>query len=154
MGHSTDRDRIRSLMPKPPEVVRSCPGSSASAAGHVSTLVPPGSDGQRRRAQETGDGLGYDVQSFELSGEELYIEVKATGLAAEIPFYFSSAELDFARRHLQTYALYRVSQVDDSPQFLVLRGPDITNLEMVPVTYQARLPRGSANGNEPQDDSR
>jgi hypothetical protein len=24
---------------------------------------------------------------------------------------------------------------------------------MVPVTYQARLPRGSANGNETQDDS-
>jgi Domain of unknown function (DUF3883) len=104
-------------------------------------------------AREIGDGLGYDVQSFELSGEELYIEVKATGLAVDTPFYFSSAELDFARRHLQTYALYRVSQVDDSPQFFVLRGPDITNLEMVPVTYQARLPRGSANGNAPQDES-
>ena len=96
-------------------------------------------------------GLGYDIQSFELSGKKLHIEVKATGLAAETPFYFSSAELDFARRHLQTNALYRVSQVDDSPQFFVLRGPDITNLEMVPVTYQARLPRGSANVNEAQD---
>jgi hypothetical protein len=104
-------------------------------------------------ARDIGDGLGYDVQSFELSGQDLYIEVKATSLAAETPFYFSSAELDFARRHLQAYALYRVSQVDDSPQFFVLRGPDITNLEMVPVTYQARLPRGSANGNETQDDS-
>lgn len=27
-------------------------------------------------AKEIGDGLGYDVLSFELSGEELYIEVK------------------------------------------------------------------------------
>ena len=103
-------------------------------------------------ARDIGDGLGYDVQSFELSGDKLYIEVKATGLAAETPFYFSSAELDFARRHSQTYALYRVSQVDDSPQFFVLRGPDIPSLEMVAVTYQARLPRESANGNETQDD--
>jgi hypothetical protein len=72
-------------------------------------------------ARDIADGLGYDVLSFELSGEELYIEVKTTGLAAETPFYFSSAELDFARRHAQSYALYRVSQVDDWPQFFVLR---------------------------------
>jgi len=95
-------------------------------------------------AREIGDGLGYDVLSFQVSGAELYIEVKTTGLAAETPFYVSSAELDFAHRHVESYALYRVSQVDDSPQFFVLRGPDITDLEMVPVTYQARLPRGSA----------
>lgn len=98
-------------------------------------------------AKEIGDGLGYDVQSFEPSGEQLYIEVKSTALAAETPFYFSSAELDFARRHLQFYALYRVSRVDDSPQFFVLRGPAVIDLDMVPVTYQARMPRGSANGN-------
>jgi hypothetical protein len=104
-------------------------------------------------ARDIGDGLGYDVLSFEASGEELYVEVKATGLAAETPFYFSSAELDFARRHVQAYALYRVSQVDDSPQFFVLRGPDITELEMVAVTYQARLPRGPANTSETQEDS-
>lgn len=104
-------------------------------------------------AREIGDGLGYDVRSFEPSGEDLYIEVKATALAAETPFYFSSAELDFARRHLQSYALYRVSRVDDSPQFFVLRGPAVTNLEMVPVTYQARMPRGSANGNEMLDNN-
>jgi hypothetical protein len=104
-------------------------------------------------ARDIGDGLGYDVQSFELSGEQLHIEVKTTSLAAETPFYISSAELDFARRHPQTYALYRVSQVDDSPQFFILRSLDITSLEMIPVTYQARLPRGSANGNQTQGDS-
>jgi Domain of unknown function (DUF3883) len=73
---------------------------------------------------------------------ELYIEVKSTGLAAETPFYFSSAELDFARRHAETYSPYRVPQVDDSPQFYVLRAADIADLEMIAVTYQARLPRG------------
>jgi hypothetical protein len=92
-------------------------------------------------AKELGDGLGYDVLSFEASGEALYIEVKTTRLAAETPFYLSSAELDFARRHAQSYALYRVSQVDDSPEFFVLREPDIAALEMVAVTFQARLPR-------------
>jgi Domain of unknown function (DUF3883) len=105
-------------------------------------------------ARDIGDGLGYDIQSFDLSGQTLYIEVKATSLPAETPFYFSSAELDFARRHPQAYVLYRVSQVDDSPQFFVLRGHDVASLEMVAVTYQARLPRGSANGKQAQDHSR
>jgi hypothetical protein len=99
-------------------------------------------------ARDIGDGLGYDIRSFDLSGQTLYIEVKSTSLPAETPFYFSSAELDFARRHPQAYALYRVSQVDHSPQFFMLRGHDVSNLEMVAVTYQARLPRGSANGKQ------
>jgi hypothetical protein len=55
----------------------------------------------------------------------------------------SSAELDFAHRHAETYALYRISHVDDSPQFFVLRG-DITKLiDLVPVTYRAQLAVGS-----------
>jgi hypothetical protein len=58
-------------------------------------------------ADADGDGLGYDVLSFEASGEVLHIEVKATALAAQTPFYLPSAELDFARRHAGSYALYR-----------------------------------------------
>jgi Domain of unknown function (DUF3883) len=112
---------------------------------------PDLADKVRWVARDIGDGLGYDVQSFEPSGEDLYIEVKTTGLAAETPFYFSSAELDFARRHSAVYALYRVSQVDESPQFFVLRGPAIANLDMVPVTYQARLPRVPANASTTPD---
>jgi Domain of unknown function (DUF3883) len=103
-------------------------------------------------AEDDGDGLGYDVLSFEITGEKLHIEVKATGLAAETPFYISSAELDIAGRHPRSYAIYRVSRVDQSPQFFVLRGPDIADLDKVAVTYQARLPGASANGNYVRDD--
>jgi hypothetical protein len=91
-------------------------------------------------AKEDGDGLGYDVLSFEASGEARHIEVKTTAYGAETPFYISSAELDFAHRHAETYTLYRVSQVDDSPQFFMLRGDIAAELDMVPVTYRARLP--------------
>jgi hypothetical protein len=45
-----------------------------------------------------------------------------------------------ARRHSQSYAVYWVSRVDDSPEFFVLRGHDVAELEMVAVTFQARLP--------------
>ena len=122
------------------ELVVNYESERLKSAGHTDLA-----DAVQWTARDIGDGLGYDILSFEASGQELYIEVKATGLAAETPFYFSSAELDFARRHSQTYALYRVSQIDESPRFFVLRGPGISELEMVPVTYQARLPRGSEN---------
>jgi Domain of unknown function (DUF3883) len=104
------------------------------AAGRVSLA-----DAVRWVAKEDGDGLGYDVLSFDASGAERYIEVKTTAYGAETPFYVSSAELDFARRHAGSYALYRVSHVDESPQFFVLHGDLAKSVDMVPVTYRAQL---------------
>ena len=50
-------------------------------------------------AREVGDGAGYDIRSFSLDGRLRYIEVKAAKLGTLTPFYITSAELDFARRH-------------------------------------------------------
>ena len=88
-------------------------------------------------AREVGDGAGYDIRSFNLDGRLRYIEVKATKLGALTPFYITSAELDFARRHHGEYAIYRVFDVDgDAPEFYVL---DLdTLLAVEPVTYRAR----------------
>ena len=98
-------------------------------------------DRVRWTARDDGDGLGYDVLSYSSDGHERYIEVKTTALGALTPFYLSSAELDFARRHPQSYALYRVYAVlSRPPQFFVLQGNDILQLELTPVTYRACLP--------------
>ena len=90
-------------------------------------------------AREIGDGAGYDIRSFSLDGRPRYIEVKATKLGALTPFYITSAELDFARRHQKDYAIYRVFDVDGgAPEFYVLEG-DLDNvLDVEPVTYRAR----------------
>lgn len=72
----------------------------------------------RWTASEDGDGLGYDVLSYDTDGHERHIEVKTTALGAEAPFYISSAELEFARRQLASYALHRVYAVQgDIPRF-------------------------------------
>jgi Domain of unknown function (DUF3883) len=92
-------------------------------------------------AREDGDGLGYDALSFEVSGGVPHTELKTTALAPEAPFYMSSAELDFARGHAETYRLCRVARVDDGLQFLVLRGGIAADVEMTPVTYRVREPR-------------
>jgi hypothetical protein len=90
-------------------------------------------------AREVGDGAGYDIRSFGLDGGLRYIEVKATKLGALTPFYITSAELDFARRHHGEYAMYRVFDVDgDAPEFYVLEGDLDTLLAVEPVTYRAR----------------
>jgi hypothetical protein len=36
-----------------------------------------------------GDGLGFDVLSFDEQGKERYIEVKTTAFAKETPFFVS-----------------------------------------------------------------
>jgi len=90
-------------------------------------------------AREIGDGAGYDIRSFSLDGRHRYIEVKATKLGALTPFYITSAELDFARRHHREYAIYRVFDIDgDAPEFYVLEGDLDTLLAVEPVTYRAR----------------
>src|SRR6185312_13649441 len=73
-------------------------------------------------ARDDGDGLGYDILSFDIAGGERHIEVKTTALGAQTPFYISSAELEFARSHPMSFALYRVYDVLDRPRFYVLEG--------------------------------
>ena len=50
-------------------------------------------------------GAGYDVLSWELTGEERYIEVKAVSLA-DFQFYWSSNEVDTSLRYGEQYFLY------------------------------------------------
>lgn len=88
-------------------------------------------------AREDGDGLGYDVLSYNVEGHVRHIEVKATAYGRETPFYISFAELEFARHHLDSYALYRVFDVLGSPEFYVLEGNVADMLTLMPVTYRA-----------------
>jgi hypothetical protein len=100
---------------------------------------PELADGVRWTAREDGDGVGYDVSSFDLDGRERYIEVKTTALRAETPFYITTAELNFAQRHADRYALYRVYDVLGEPRFFALEG-DITHvLALTSMTYSARI---------------
>jgi hypothetical protein len=97
-------------------------------------------------ARDDGDGLGYDVLSFDIAGGERHIEVKTTALGAETPFYISSAELDFACSHPRSFALYRVYDVLNDPRFYVLEGDISQAVELVPTVFRAQVtstcPRG------------
>jgi hypothetical protein len=90
-------------------------------------------------AKEDSDRLGYDIRLFREDDRHKYIEVKATKLGSLTLFYITSAELDFARRHQDQYAIYRVYAIDgNAPELYVLSGDLDTLLAVEPVTYRVR----------------
>ncbi len=86
-----------------------------------------------------GDGLGYDVLSFESDGSERYIEVKTTAFTQETPFFVTANELDFARTEPDRFALCRVFDFRHGPRFFEVRGPVERHFNLDPATFKASL---------------
>lgn len=61
---------------------------------------------------EPGDGLGYDVLSFDSTGNELFIEVKTTRKPQEYPFMVSRNEIKLSSEVPGQFQLYRVYNFD------------------------------------------
>lgn len=59
-------------------------------------------------SQTLGDGLGYDVLSFDPDGVEKFIEVKTTRRQREFPFLVSRNEVQFSIEEKERFHLYRV----------------------------------------------
>lgn len=59
-------------------------------------------------AQTKGDGLGYDVLSFDQAGREKWIEVKTTRYAIDVPFFVTRGEVRVSSASPENYHLYRL----------------------------------------------
>ena len=59
-------------------------------------------------SQTRGDGLGFDVLSFETSGRERFIEVKTTRQGPHAPILVTSNEVSFSEVERDSYHLYRL----------------------------------------------
>jgi hypothetical protein len=66
--------------------------------------------------KEFGDGLGYDIVSFDENGAELLLEVKTTNAGILMPFFITANELAVAERIGDAYRLYRVFDFSTSPR--------------------------------------
>ncbi len=84
-----------------------------------------------------GDGLGYDVLSYEVDGTEKHVEVKTTTFSQTTPFFVSSNEAAFARANRSSFALYRVFDFRASPRMFELRGEIEQHCHLDPITYRA-----------------
>lgn len=86
-----------------------------------------------------GDGLGYDVRSFEETGEEIYIEVKTTAFAKQTPFFVSCNEVAFSEHEAQRFQLYRLFEFRKQPKLFVLPGLITNNCMLDPITFRAHF---------------
>lgn len=88
-------------------------------------------------SQTRGDGLGYDVLSFDVNGAERFIEVKTTAFGREAPFYVSRNELQLSKEARGQFRLYRLFEFRKRPRLFELAGPLDERCRLDPVTYMA-----------------
>lgn len=86
-----------------------------------------------------GDGLGFDVRSFDADGSDMLIEVKTTGYGKQTPFFVSRNELFVSKANARDYYLYRVFAFRVNPRLYTLRGPIDQSCVLEPVQYSARV---------------
>jgi hypothetical protein len=89
-------------------------------------------------SQTIGDGLGFDILSFDEADEsERMLEVKATGLGKFFPFYVTANEVRCSDDIPDQYHLFRVFNMGREPQIYILHGSLKILCQLEPVLFRA-----------------
>lgn len=80
-------------------------------------------DAVRLVSQLDGDGVGYDIRSFDPSGEERLIEVKTTDGPATTDFFLSRTEREVSLEKSDVWRLHRVHLFSTTPRVFVMPPP-------------------------------
>jgi Domain of unknown function (DUF3883) len=91
----------------------------------------------RHVSTEQGDGLGFDILSFEPDGRERFIEVKTTAFGERTPFFVSANEVRFARETGPQFYLYRLFDFKASPRLFEMAGPIEQHCALDATTFRA-----------------
>ena len=86
-----------------------------------------------------GDGAGYDIRSFDLSGAERLIEVKTTRGGSTTPFYLTRNENALASQRVDAFRLFRLYDFSKKPRLFTLTPPLDQLLQLEPMTFRASL---------------
>lgn len=92
--------------------------ASLRAAGRVDLAR-----GVRWVSEEDGDGAGYDIRSFDISGRERLIEVKTTMGQSTTPFFLSENERAFAEERPDAFRIARLYDFARQPRAFELTPP-------------------------------
>jgi len=86
------------------------------------------------------DGYGYDVLSYDLNGNEKYIEVKTTKLDKDQPFEISANELRTSYEFKDQYWIYRIFSLDTKqPEFYKTQGEMNKHYDLEPTSFKAYI---------------
>jgi hypothetical protein len=88
-------------------------------------------------SNEDGDGAGYDILSFHLTGSERLLEIKTTNGARETPFFISRNELEVSQQRPEDWRIYRVHTFAQTPRIFTLSPPLDQALHLRPDSYRA-----------------
>lgn len=104
-------------------------------------LIRSGREGLAHRIEHVsrvrGDGAGFDILSFEATGEDRLIEVKTTKYGQETPFFVSRNELAVSETRLERYHLYRLFRFKVAPRMFILDGALSRTCALQAATYMA-----------------
>jgi hypothetical protein len=92
-------------------------------------------------SNDNGDGTGYDIESYDINGNKIFIEVKTTKNNFNSTFFISRNELERSKKEKDNYFLYRVYNFNDETneaECEIIQG-NLTNICSVPITYKVTL---------------
>jgi hypothetical protein len=90
-------------------------------------------------SKNEGDGLGYDILSYDESGQEIYIEVKTTVGNYDSPFFITQNELERSKQDSNRFYLYRLYEYNDesrSAKYYKRKG-ELSDMCINPILYKA-----------------
>ena len=93
----------------------------------------------RWTSQEDGDGAGYDIHSFDLSGKDRLIEVKTTVGHALTPFFITENERAFSVERQDAFRLVRLYDFARKPAAFEIAPPLSDYFKLSPTLYRAAL---------------
>lgn len=98
-------------------------------------------------SKSRGDGLGYDILSFNEKGLPKYIEVKTTKYGLSTQFFITGNELERSKKDQSSYFLYRLYNFDEEKLTadLFIHCGDLTEYCINPTTYKVNLKEMKGN---------
>ena len=90
-------------------------------------------------ARDRGEGLRYDIRSFDDAGRERFIEVKTTKGPKSRPFLFTGTELECGEELKGRYWIYRLFGFGPHVGLFRICGPLEDRLELRPKVFVATV---------------
>ena len=88
-------------------------------------------------SKEDGDGMGFDILSFEPDGREKFVEVKTTAGGSRTPFYVSRNETEFSRESGDRFHLRRLYDFRRKPRAFEMIGAVDQYVRLTAENYRA-----------------
>lgn len=88
----------------------------------------------------TNGGVGYDILSYDLNGNEKLIGVKTTSGGKSLGFYISPNEVSISSQYPNKYYIYRIfdyNQETNTGKYFVIQGSVEENFKLTPSEFKA-----------------